>query len=65
MIQKKFIKKKESLIEIKIDVINWETYYLDEKTGEKWIEEYLFPEMQAGGLSQLRIIERFPWEQRQ
>ena len=55
-------KKLETLKEIKVDVVNWVTYYQDEETGEKWIEERLYPEMQAGGPPQLRLIDKFPWE---
>ena len=54
--------KQKTLKEVKIDAVNWVTYYLDELTGEKWIEERLFPEMQAGGPPQLRLIDKFPWE---
>jgi len=54
--------KIESLKEIKVDAVNWVTYYLDEQTGEKWIDEKPYPEMQAGGPSQLRLIRKFPWE---
>lgn len=57
-----FYVKKESLKEIKVDKGNWNAYYIDEKTSEKWIEEYLNPEMQAGGPPQLRLIDKFPWE---
>jgi hypothetical protein len=42
-------KKEKSLKEIKIDPVNWITYFIDEQNGEKWIEERLYPEMQAGG----------------
>jgi len=55
-------KKVATLHLVKIDAVNWVTYYLDEITGEKWIEEHLYPEMQAGGPPQLRLIEKFPWE---
>jgi len=57
-----FYTKKESLKQVKVDNVNWNVYYIDEKTNEKWIEEYLYPEMQAGGPPQLRLIEKFPWE---
>jgi len=46
----------------KIDSKNWLTYYIDEATNEKWIKEYLYPEMQGGGPPQLRRIDKFPWE---
>lgn len=50
------------LKEIKVDVNNWVTYYLDEKSGQRWIREHKYPEMHAGGPAQLRLIEMFPWE---
>lgn len=55
-----FYKKKETLKKLKVD--NWVIYYLDETTGEKWIEEYPFSEMQGGGPPQLRLIDKFPWD---
>lgn len=56
--------KEEKLTEVKVDAVNWITYYLDEQTGEKWIEERLYPEMHAGGPPQLRLIDKFPWEEK-
>ena len=55
-------KKLETLKEIRVYNVNLVTYYLDEHTGEKWIEEYPFPEMHAGGPPQLLFIDNFPWE---
>jgi Immunity protein 27 len=57
-----FYKKRDTLKEVKVDSVNWVTYYIDEMTGEKWVEEYPYPEMQAGGPPQLRLIAKFPWE---
>lgn len=57
-----FYKKIAQLQEVKTDVNNWKTYYIDKTTNEKWVEEYPYPEMQAGGPPQLRLIEKFPWE---
>ncbi|MDX2049439.1 MAG: hypothetical protein SFU87_21815 [Chitinophagaceae bacterium] len=57
-----FYLKRDSLKEIQTDCINWVTYFVDEKTGEKWIEEYIYPEMQGSGPPQLRLIKKFPWE---
>lgn len=54
--------KKETLKEIKVDAVNWVTFYIDENSGEKWIEEHIYPEMQAGGPPQLRLVDKFPWE---
>lgn len=45
---------------MKVDSINWKTYYVDEKTGEKWMEEYPFAEAHGGGPPQLRLINEFP-----
>lgn len=42
--------------------LNWENYYIDELTNEKWIEEYPYSGMHGGGPPQLRLIEKFPWE---
>ena len=55
-------RKKETLKKIKVDKINWEAFYIDEESNEKWIEEYPFSEMQEGGQPQLRLISEFPWE---
>jgi hypothetical protein len=55
-------KKTSTLKEVKVDSINWAIYYFDEKNGEKWVEEYPFAYLQAGGPTQLRLIEKFPWE---
>ena len=57
-----FYTKKESLKKVKVDTVNWNVYYIDDKTNEKWIEEYLYPERQAGGPPQLRLMDKFPWE---
>ena len=56
-----FYKKRKQLKLIK--QLNWENYYLDEKNNEKWIEEFPYSEMQAGGPPQLRLIDKFPWEE--
>lgn len=55
-------KKRESLTKIKVDQENWNVYYLDESTQDKWVEEYPHSEMHGGGAPQLRLIEKFPWE---
>jgi hypothetical protein len=55
-----FYEKRDKLKLVK--QLNWENYYLDKKTGERWIEEYPHSEMQGGGPPQLRLIEKFPWE---
>ncbi len=52
--------KRKRLKQVKVDNVNWVIYYLDEVTGEKWIEEHPFGELQAGGPAQFRQIEEFP-----
>lgn len=42
--------------------LNWENYYLDQNSGEKWVEEYPNSSLQGGGPPQLRLIDKFPWE---
>lgn len=51
-----------TLKEIKIDSENWLIYYIDEKSNEKWVEEKPHSEMHGGGPSQLRLLDKFPWE---
>jgi hypothetical protein len=55
-----FYKKRETLKKIFIDKEKWLVYYLDEITGQKWVEEYPHAEMHGGGPPQLRLIEEFP-----
>ena len=43
--------------------MNWENYYIDDVTREKWIEEYPESSSHGGGYPQLRLIEKFPWEE--
>ncbi len=57
-----FYLKKETLKKVEVDKENWIIFYVDEINREKWIEEYSFHEMQAGGFPQLRLLEKFPWE---
>lgn len=59
---KEFYIKKESLQEVKNDVVNWKTYYIDLNTNEKWVQEYPHSECHGGGEPQLRLISKFPWE---
>jgi hypothetical protein len=47
---------KVNLREIKVDAEKWETEYLDEKTGEKWILDYPESELHGGGSPRLRKI---------
>ncbi len=55
-----FYEKKKTLKLIK--QLNWENYYVDESTNEKWVEEYPNGAMQGGGPPQLRLIDKFPWD---
>jgi immunity protein 27 of polymorphic toxin system len=57
-----FYRKIETLKEVKIDALNWVSYYVDESSGEKWAKEYPHSEYHGGGAPQLRSIEKFPWE---
>lgn len=57
-----FYRKRELLEKVRVDAVNWLVYYIDNSTGEKWVEEYIYPEMQGGGPPQLRLINLFPWE---
>jgi len=52
--------KKDSLKIVK--KLNWENYYIDEQTGEKWILEYPQGHLHGGGPAQLRLLDKFPWE---
>jgi len=54
--------KLTTLKKIKVDMDNWEVFYLDEVSGEKWVREFPFAYMQAGGPPQLRLLDKFPWE---
>lgn len=57
-----FYRKKALLEKVKVDAVNWVVYYIDNSTGEKWVEEYPHSEMHGGGAPQLRRINFFPWE---
>ncbi|MBS1735142.1 MAG: hypothetical protein JSS98_00880 [Bacteroidetes bacterium] len=41
---------------------DWLFYYLDEKKDEKWVKEYPNSSYHGGGEPQLRMIKKFPWE---
>lgn len=49
-----------SLKKIGVNGEKWEKYYLDEQTGEKWIEDYPQSELQGGGPPRLRMVDSFP-----
>lgn len=54
--------KIKELKKVKIDGENWVTYYIDEKTSEKWIKEYPNSSYHGGGAPTLTKIEKFPWD---
>jgi urate oxidase len=47
---------------IKTDDGGWVTYYIDEKTSEKWIKDYPNSSYHGGGVPTLTKVEKFPWE---
>ena len=51
------------LKEVKVDQVKWETYYIDEKTGEKWIEFFPHGELHGGGSPHLKKVEKWVWEE--
>lgn len=55
--------KKIKLQKVRVDNINWLVYYIDENTNEKWVEEYINSGLHGGGPPQLRLLDKFPWEQ--
>jgi hypothetical protein len=57
-----FYIKKQMLKRVEVDKVNWLVYYIDEKSAEKWVEEYPQSEYHGGGAPQLRLISKFPWE---
>jgi len=57
-----FYKKRDQLKKLQTDKVNWNIYYIDETTGEKWIQEYPDSELHGGGAPQLRNVAKFPWE---
>ena len=54
--------KLKDLQKVRVDKEKWETYYLDENKGEKWVKEFPYSYLQAGGPPQLRLLKKFPWE---
>jgi hypothetical protein len=47
---------RERLKEVRTDVQNWTTEYLDESTGERWLMDYPRSELQGGGPPRLRRL---------
>ena len=52
----KFLKK------IKVNPDNWEIYYTDPQSKEKWMKKYLESELHGGGAPILCKVDMFPWE---
>jgi hypothetical protein len=50
------------LKEIKVDTVNWLTYYIDGDSLENWVKEYHHSEYHGGGAPQLKKLDKFPWE---
>ena len=59
---KELIAKEEILKKIANDKTNWYTYFID-RDSNRWIKEYQNSENHGGGNPQLRLIEKFPWEE--
>jgi hypothetical protein len=60
LIGEELYKKMAQLKKIFTDGESWQVYYLDETTGEKWVEEYPLSSTHGGGAPQLRLIDEFP-----
>lgn len=58
----KLYKKIDTLKEVRVDSEKWEIYYIDEATGEKWLQEYPNSEYHGGGAPLLRLVDKFPFE---
>ena len=54
--------KIETLQKVRVDADNYCTYYIDNASGEKWVKEHPESEYHGGGVPQLRLLEKFPWE---
>ena len=54
--------KIETLRQIKVDPVNWEVFYLDEVSGQKWVKQHPHSEMQGGGAPVIKLLSKFPWE---
>jgi hypothetical protein len=57
-------KKTDSLIKMYSDGENWETFYLDEKTRDIWVEYYPHSELQGGGWPELIRYEDYKKNQK-
>lgn len=54
--------KIQKLKQLKIDGENWLTFYVDDANGDKWVQEYPHSAYHGGGSSQLKLLDKFPWE---
>lgn len=61
LVGNELIEKQKHLTKVGTSEDGWSTYYIDEILA-KWILEYPNSEYHGGGLPQLRLIEKFPWE---
>ena len=48
-LERMYAKEKE-LTKVRVDNVNWMTYYLDEGSGAKWVKEYPNSEYHGGGV---------------
>lgn len=55
-------RKLENLKLVDTKGAEWLFYFIDEKKGEKWVKEYPHSAYHGGGEPQLRLIDKFPWE---
>ncbi len=55
--------KIKSLDLVKVDHLNWLSYYIDPRTKEKWIEDRPQSEYHGGGPPRLRLVDNFGWEE--
>ena len=53
---------KKILLKIGTDETGWLVYFVD-RDSNRWVEEYPNSEYHGGGNPQLRLIEKFPWEE--
>jgi hypothetical protein len=54
--------KKKFLLKIGTDETGWLVYFVD-RDSNRWVEEYPNSEYHGGANPQLRLIEKFPWEE--
>ena len=47
----------EHLQKTNVDYDRWEVEYRDPETGQRYVLDYLHPEMQGGGIPRLRLAD--------